>query len=127
MLRIENHTDAFRNSLNARARTNTARVETLDNLTQDLDTAVVELRQRIDRRTATASDAQEVLNRAALIDRALTGRGFRNVGVTRSWSNLRADLNQLATIYNLSWPSIAVGEPIPTIERIIIPTIERVT
>lgn len=113
MLRIENHTDAFRNSLNARARTNTARVETLDNLTQDLDTAVVELRQRIDRRTATASDAQEVLNRAALIDRALTGRGFRNVGVTRSWSNLRADLNQLATIYNLSWPSIAVGEPYP--------------
>jgi len=114
MLRIANHTDAFRNSLNARARTNTARVETLENLTQDLDTAVVELRQRIDRRTATASDAQEVLNRAALIDRALTGRGFRNVGVTRSWSNLRADLNQLATIYNLSWPSIAVGEPYPS-------------
>lgn len=113
MLRIENHADAFRNSLNARARTNTARVETLDNLTQDLDTAVVELRQRIDRRTATASDAQEVLNRAALIDRALSGRGYRNVGITRSWSNLRADLNQLATIYNLSWPSIAVGEPYP--------------
>ena len=76
MLRIENHTDAFRNSLNARARTSTARVETLDNLTQDLDTAVVELRQRIDRRTATASDAQEVLNRAALIDRALTEGAF---------------------------------------------------
>ena len=113
MLRIENHTDAFRNSLNAQARANTARGESLNNLTQDLDTAVVQLRQGINRRTATASDAQEVLNRAALIDRALTGRGFRNVAVTRSWSNLRADLNQLATIYNLSWPSIAVGEPYP--------------
>ena len=113
VLRIENHTDAFRNSLNAQARANTARGESLNNLTQDLDTAVVQLRQGINRRTATASDAQEVLNRAALIDRALTGRGFRNVAVTRSWSNLRADLNQLATIYNLSWPSIAVGEPYP--------------
>jgi len=114
MLRIENHTDAFRNSLNVPTRRTTVGGETLDNLTQNLDSAVVQLRQRVDRRTATASDAQEVLNRAALIDRALTGRGLRNVGVTRSWSNLRADLNQLATIYNLSWPSIAVGEPYPS-------------
>ena len=115
ILRIENHTDAFRNSLNAQTRINTVRGENLNNLAQDLDTAVVQLRQRFDRRTATAADAQEVLNRAALIDRALTGRSLRlrNAAVTRSWSNLRADLNQLATTYNLSWPSIAVGEPYP--------------
>jgi hypothetical protein len=113
ILRIENHTDAFRNSLNAQTRINTVRGENLENLAQDLDTAVVQLRQRFDRRTATAADAQEVLNRAALIDRALTARSLRNAAVTRSWSNLRADLNQLATTYNLSWPSIAVGEPNP--------------
>jgi len=113
ILRIETRTDAFRNSLNAQTRTNTVRGETLDTLAQDLNTAVVQLRQRLDRRTATAGDAQEVLNRAALIDRAMTGRSVRNAAVARSWSNLRADLNQLATIYNLSWPSIAVGEPYP--------------
>ena len=120
ILRIENHTDAFRNSLNAQTRINSVRGESLDTLAQDLDTAVVQLRQRFDRRTATAADAQEVLNRAALIDRAMTGRdramtgrSLRNAAVTRSWSNLRADLNQLATTYNLSWPSIAVGEPYP--------------
>jgi hypothetical protein len=113
VLRIENHTDAFRNSLNAQTRINTVRGENLNNLAQDLDTAVVQLRQRFDRRSATAADAQEVLNRAALIDRAMTGRSLRNAAVTRSWSNLRADLNQLATTYNLSWPSIAVGEPYP--------------
>lgn len=113
ILRIENRTDVFRNSLNAQTRINTVRGETLDNLAQDLNTAVVQLRQRLDRRTATAGDAQEVLNRAALIDRAMTGRSLRNAAVARSWSNLRADLNQLATIYNLSWPSIAVGEPNP--------------
>jgi hypothetical protein len=113
ILRIETRTDAFRNSLNAQTRINTVRGETLDNLAQDLNTAVVQLHQRLDRRTATAGDAQEVLNRAALIDRAMTGRSVRNAAVARSWSSLRADLNQLATIYNLSWPSIAVGEPYP--------------
>ena len=114
ILRIETRTDAFRNSLNTQTHISTVRGETLDNLAQDLNTAVVQLRQRIDRRTATAGDAQEVLNRAALIDRAMTGRSPRNAAVARSWSNLRADLNQLATIYNLSWPSIAVGEPYPS-------------
>src|SRR4030095_5639664 len=113
ILRIETRTDAFRNSLNAQTRINTVRGETLDSLAQDLDTAVVQLRQRFDRRTATAGDAQEVLNRAALIDRFMAGRGARNAAVVRSWSTLRADLNQLATTYNLSWPSIAVGEPYP--------------
>jgi hypothetical protein len=113
ILRIETRTDAFRNSLNAQTRINTVRGETLDSLAEDLNTAVVQLHQRLDRRTATAGDAQEVLNRAALIDRAMTGRSVRNAAVARNWSNLRADLNQLATIYNLSWPSIAVGEPYP--------------
>ena len=113
ILRIETRTDAFHNSLNAQTRIKTVRGETLDNLAQDLNTAVVQLHQRFDRRTATAGDAQEVLNRAALIDRFMAQRSVRNAAVVRSWSTLRADLNQLATIYNLSWPSIAVGEPYP--------------
>jgi len=113
ILRIENRTDVFRNTLNAQNRTSTVRGENLNNLVQDLDTAVAQLRQRLDRGTSSAADAQEVLNRAALIDRVMTRRNFRNAAVTRSWANLRADLNQLATVYNLSWPSIAVGEPYP--------------
>ncbi len=113
ILRIENRTDAFRNTLNAQNRISTVRGENLDNLAQDLDTAVAQLRQRLDRGTSTAADAQEVLNRATLIDRVITRRNFRSAAVIRSWNSLRADLNQLATIYNLSWPSIAVGEPYP--------------
>ena len=113
ILRIENRTDVFRNTLNSQYRTNTVRGENLDTLAQDLDTAVVQLRQGLDRGTASAGDAQEVLNRGALIDRVITRRNFRSAAVIRSWNNLRADLNQLATIYNLSWPSIAVGEPYP--------------
>src|SRR4051812_42292584 len=71
ILRIENRTDAFRNALRTQNRIGTVRGENLDNLTQDLDSAVAQLRQGVDRGTATAGDAQEVLNRAALIDRAM--------------------------------------------------------
>jgi hypothetical protein len=113
ILRLENHNEAFRNSLNAQNRIRTVRGENLDNLAQDLNTAIVQLRQRFDRGTLTGTDAQEVLNRAALIDRMMTRRNLRHGAVTRSWADLRADLNQLATTFNLSWPSIAVGEPYP--------------
>src|SRR6476659_676277 len=67
ILRIETRTDAFRNSINAQTRINTVRGGNLDNLAQDLNAAVVQLRQNFNQRTSTAADAQEVLNRAALI------------------------------------------------------------
>jgi hypothetical protein len=79
---------------------------------QDLDTAVGHLRQNFDQRRSTTADAQDVLNRAAEIDRVINTRRFRSPAVVRSWTNLRADLNQLATAYNLSWP--AVGQTYPT-------------
>jgi hypothetical protein len=112
ILRIENRTDLFRNSLNAQSQ---SRIyggrENLDNLAQDLATSVEQLRDRFDRRVSTAADAQDVLNRAALIDRLVT-QNVRSSVALRNWNNLRADLNQLASVYNLSWPS--VGQTYPT-------------
>jgi hypothetical protein len=83
-------------------------------LAQDLATAVNQLRVRFDQRQSTASDAQEVLNRAALIDNAIARSNTRNSLALRNWTNLRADLNQLASIYNLSWPSIGQTYPSDT-------------
>jgi YmgG-like glycine-zipper protein len=83
--------------------------ENLNNLVQDLDTAVSQLRERFDTRQATAADAQEVLNRAALIDRVVS-RNVRNSVVLRNWNNLRTELNQLARVYNLTRPSISETE-----------------
>jgi hypothetical protein len=115
ILRIENHTDAFRSSL--RNNINTARAENLDSLAQDLDAAVRQLRHGTDRSIADAgngsADAQEVLNRAALIDRVMNRRNVRNSAVIRRWADLRADFHQLATFYNLSWSPAAVGETYP--------------
>lgn len=113
ILRIENRTDLFRNSLNAQ---NQSRIygssgENLDTLAQDLERAVDQLRERFDRRVSTTADAQEVLNRAAAIDQVLNNRSTRGAGVIRNWNNLRADLNQLASVYNQTWPSIGQADP----------------
>src|SRR6266550_4279289 len=79
-------------------------------LVQNLDTAVMQLRERFNSRTSTTADAQEVLNRAALVDRALR-RNATDAVTFRTWANLRVDLNQLATVYGLRWPTVSQGYP----------------
>ncbi|MDQ2938304.1 MAG: hypothetical protein M3R67_12485, partial [Acidobacteriota bacterium] len=113
ILRIENRTDTFGNSINTQ---NQRRIygnvgENPDVLVQDLTLAVHQLRDRFDRRISTAADVQEVLNRAAQVDRFMTGQNVRSSAVVRSWTNLRADLNQLANAYRVTWPSIGQTYP----------------
>ena len=112
ILRIENRTDVFRNSLDAqnRGRVNGTSGTNIDNLVQELETAVVQLRVRFDRKETTAADAQEVLDRAAVIDR-LMGRDIRGAVVLRNWTNLRPDLTQLGNVFNLRWPSVNQTSP----------------
>lgn len=114
ILRIENRTDIFRNSLSAQNQNRVYGGQNLNTLVEDLDQAVVQLRERIDARQSTAADAQEVLNRAAMIDRLITNRNIRGVAVVRNWTNLRADLNQLASVYGVTWPSVAQTYPTNT-------------
>ncbi|MFN2492975.1 MAG: YMGG-like glycine zipper-containing protein [Pyrinomonadaceae bacterium] len=113
ILRVENKTDIFRNSVNARARNRVYVTggENINNLADDLQSSVEQLRNRFDTRTSTSADAHEVLNRAAVIDRLVTDGNIRGAAVLRNWTNLRSDLNQLARAYNLSWPTIAQTYP----------------
>jgi YmgG-like glycine-zipper protein len=116
ILRIENRTDVLRNSLNAQNQNEvygTRAEENLNNLVQDLDTAVSQLRDRFDRRQSTSADAQEVLNRAARLDRFFTRRNTRSVAIDRNWTSLRADLNQLASVYSVAWPVVGQTYPSP--------------
>ena len=113
ILRIENRTDVFRNSINAQ---NQARVygtggENVGALIQDLRTAVSLLRDHFNRRTSTAADAQEVLNRAAQVDQFINAQNVRSSVALRNWTNLRTDLNQLASVYRVTWPSIGQTYP----------------
>jgi hypothetical protein len=113
ILRIENRTDIFRNTINAQSQSRiyTTGGANLNNLINDLDRAVVQLRVRFDRRQSTAADAQEVLNRAVLIDRFITDQNISSAAVVRNWANLRTSLNQLASAYSLTWPSIGQTYP----------------
>ena len=113
ILRIQNDSTVFRNNWNAQSQTR-VRIQRPDNvssLVEDLDRAVLQLREGFDRRQSTTADVQEVLNRGAALDRVMIGRNIRNVTVARSWTNLRTDLNQLATVYNLSWPTVGQTYP----------------
>jgi hypothetical protein len=113
ILRIENRTDILRNTINAQSQSRiyTSGGANLNNLINDLDRAVVQLHTRFDRRQSRAADVQDVLDHAALIDRFITDQNIRSAPVLRSWANLRADLNQLASVYSLSWP--AIGQTYP--------------
>jgi len=114
LLRVKNNTDVFQNNLaaaNQGGRAYGTDIQNTINLAEDLDRAVVQLQLRFDRRLATAADAQEVLNRAALIDSLMTQRSVRGAAVVRSWTNLRTNLTQLANVFYLSWPTVGQTYP----------------
>ena len=69
-----------------------------------LQTATASLRNRVNNRTATAADAQTVLDHAAYLDRFVVNNQFSNQ-IENNWSVLRGDLNQLASTYNVAWNS----------------------
>lgn len=110
--RIDNRVDLLRSSINAPSerRVYGSTGQDVDSLVNELDRSIERLQQRFNRRTSTGADAQDVLQRAALIE-PLMGRDVRGSGVLRHWDTLRADLNRLAAAYNLSWPT--VGQSIP--------------
>ncbi len=113
ILRIENRTDTFRNSLQTalnRRGTTFPRSEDPFTLVSDFDQAVRLLHQRFDRRESTAADAQEVLNRASRIDDFMR-RYALDAQTQGYWSSMRVDLNQLAGAYSVSWPQSTGNYP----------------
>ncbi len=113
--RIEDRTDLFRNSLEAALDQSTPELTSPDDdinlYVRNFDAAMNRLRERFEKRQSTSADAQEVLNRAGVIDdflrrRPLDGR------TRRTWSNLRLQLNQLGYAYNVSWPARGRVKPV---------------
>lgn len=112
--RIEDRTDLFRNSLDTALDQSTLdgsiAEDNINLFVRDFDAAVSRLRERFGRRQSTAVDAQEVLNRAAAIDDFLRRRPV-DARTKRAWSNLRLQLNQLASAYSVSWPARSSVRP----------------
>src|SRR5687768_4924391 len=114
ILRIENRSVVFQNNLNsslARNPLNRSRAEdNITNFASDFDNAVRQLRDRFDRRESTAADVQEVLNRASFVDNFIRRRSL-DTRTQNTWALLRADLNQLARAYNVTWTPRTVYSP----------------
>ncbi|HWT03809.1 MAG TPA: YMGG-like glycine zipper-containing protein [Pyrinomonadaceae bacterium] len=105
--RIDMRTDAFRNSLDTALDQstidNTRREDNINQLVSDFDSAVEQLNGRVENRQAAgAADVQLVLDRATPIDR-LVRRNRLGGQAEVEWTSLRQDLNQLASLYTLTW------------------------
>lgn len=103
--RIDNHIDVLRSAITTRTDRNSidnTREDDTNVLLTNLSTAVVQLRQQVNQRRATAEDAQQVLDQASSLSRVVNRRRAP-VETQQAWTNLRVDFNELARIYGLTW------------------------
>lgn len=106
LTRIETRTDAFRRvfdrSLDNSRRNGTRNEDNVTQFVTDFENATDSLRRNFDERDSVASDVEEVLQRASVIDSFIrTNR--QTPAVERQWNLLRTDLNTLATYYRVRW------------------------
>ena len=105
--RIDDRIDLLRNSFSTTPDRNPVYNTRDENnstaLLTNLTDSVQQFRQRLNRREATADDAQPVLDRASALDNFMRRRTV-DARTQRYWSNLRGDFTELARVYGLTWP-----------------------
>ncbi|HEX2269292.1 MAG TPA: YMGG-like glycine zipper-containing protein, partial [Pyrinomonadaceae bacterium] len=109
--RIQTQTDNLQRSVQNASDRGNYNADDLNRLIVDFEATVNQLDRRLDTRRATSSDARAILDRAALIDSFFVNNRI-GAGSQRDWQALRADLDQLASSYNLTAPwSSSTGFP----------------
>ena len=68
----------------------------------DFETALVQLRNRVNSRQSSSADAQNVLDRAAFLNNYVANERL-SYQTENTWSSLRTDLDRLASAYNIAW------------------------
>jgi len=105
--RIQTRTDSLQRAVQNAADRNNYRVDDIDRLILDFESAANQLDRRLaSRRNNSTADAQTLLDRGAEIDTFFVNNRL-GAGSRREWRAIRADLDQLASYYNLSprWDS----------------------
>lgn len=104
--KIETETNHFRSDAQQdidRSIWNGTRAEdSMDRLLNGFETATDRLRDNFNGRRSSASDVQEVLNRAAAVDRLMRNNNFSG-HVERGWTEIRTDLDTLAGFYTVRY------------------------
>lgn len=102
--RIQTRTDSLQRAVQNASDRNNYRVEDIERMIVDFESALNQLDRRlISRRATTSSDVTTVLDRAAQIDNFFTNNRL-GAGSRREWTQIRSDLDQLAGLYNVSAP-----------------------
>ena len=99
--RIQTRTDSLQRAVQNAADRNNYRVNDIDRLILDFETAANQLDRRLGSRRASTADAQALLDRGARIDTFFVNNRLGG-GSRREWQAIRSDLDQLASYYNLS-------------------------
>lgn len=105
--RIQTRTDSLQRAVQNAADRNNYRVEDIERMILDFESAANQLDRRLSsRRTATSADVQALLDRGAQIDNFFVNNRL-GAGSRREWQAIRSDLDQLAGYYNLTprWSS----------------------
>ncbi len=68
----------------------------------DYETALVQLRNRVNSRQATSSDVRNVLERAGLLNSFIADQQL-SYQTENNWNTLRPDLDRLAGAFNIAW------------------------
>lgn len=68
----------------------------------EYETALVQLRNRVNSRQSSSSDVREVLEHAAYLNSYVTDRQL-SYQTENNWNTLRQDLDGLARAYNIAW------------------------
>jgi len=103
IVRIQTRTDIYKaaaeRALNRSSANNSGDIVTF---IDDFAVATNTLQQNFDARRSTGNDAQEVLDRAAFIDRFMRNNRLNPVS-QREWGLLKTDLTTLGNYYNIRW------------------------
>jgi cytochrome c556 len=104
--RIEEAADRFRGSLKEaldKTRFDDTKAEdNINHFIKNFEQATDRLKDRFDKNQSAASDAEEVLTRAADIDRFMLRHSLK-ARAQEDWRRLRANLDELAQAYGVSW------------------------
>jgi YMGG-like Gly-zipper len=101
--RIQTRTDSLQRAVQDAADRNNYRVDDIERLIVDFESALNQLDRRLGTRRTNSSDAQVVLDRAAQIDNFFAANRL-GAGSRREWQGIRPDVEQLAGFYNLNVP-----------------------
>jgi YMGG-like Gly-zipper len=104
--RLEQSSTRYRSSLNLAlvdARIDETRPQNdVNSFEPSFASALDRFKEGFDRRTATAGDVQDVLQKAAIVNGFMT-RNRLNVQTQHDWTSVRTELNALANAYGVSW------------------------